>query len=292
MNMQITMKRCITALLAALAVCLAFAIPQAWATDGDEGGAAENTTVTLSSASNGTAAAVKIHTNNAEVQVLQFDADIQLKSGNMEDFTPAFAISSSAPSSTMVNTNTTEDANHSTYRFSVYISNAGNFFKGLKDGDGLDIGTVYLQSKSRSTESAQANVTIPADAVSYAITGYTQPETSNPESQPVAINTTSQQGGGGGGYRPTGSSSSSSSAAEEGADDNNNGPLIIGETRDTRALRSMAETGDNMQFAMIALLGVAVVAVAVVAFMLVRRRKGVVNAGASSDVKTSESEKK
>lgn len=267
--MQMTMKRCAAAVLAAIALGLALAMPQpAWADAADPTASVELKAV--EGAPN--KVDVYVTTNQVDARTMSLALDIKTAAPDYLDASFEWdeqAVSNPDKPSLL---RFTDAKSADGIRMNLYAGDmVDEPFKAAdarsSAGKTVKVGTVVLAPSSAAPkgEELAADVSVAPGDGSLRFAEYRGPEVAVPAS---ALNASEP-------VRATavgaGMSSSSSSAASSGADNANNSD-ILGETPSTN-VRSMPSTGDQMLPLVITLAVVAVVAAAVIVAFMVRRKK-------------------
>lgn len=267
--MQMTMRRCAAAVLAAFALCCAFAMPQQALADSTD----PNATIELEpveGASN--EVAVYVTTNQVDARTMSLALDIKTS-------TPGYVTAnfvwneeavSNAQKPSLLRSTETEATDG--IRLNLYAGDmVDEPFKSKTaraTSERVNIGTVVLNASDSApqgeTLAADVQVAPGDDALKFA--EYRGAEVAVPASnlnvsEPVRADIVAAPA----------SSSSSSNASSSGAAAGNNSD-ILGETPATN-IRSMPDTGDQMIPIVLTLVGVAVVAVAVIVVVMVRHKK-------------------
>lgn len=276
MNMR-TLKRFATICVAA-AMCMAFAVPQAWA---DESSA--KATIGLAPVENQNAVEVTIQAGNPEsdaastlpdVTTLSLALEIEITGGDPSEVSESFTFSDqvNAMNPTVAKYSippVQSKANSNVVRMNVYIS-------GVKDAlssKSLDVGRVNLSVKEGST--AQATVLVPdvANALSFVDNSYEQEDIPKanlfvPETPTVQLGAVANPPAAGNGN------------GDGNVGDNADNGDIVGQNADTNPNKGLAKTGDTLMPVIIGLVCVAVAAVVVIVVVAIRKRKGSGNSGA------------
>ena len=268
-TMQITMKRCAAAVLAAFALCFALVAPQQALADATD----PNASIELK-AVEGASNQVEVYvtTNQVDARTMTLALDIKTTTPGYVD--AAFVWNEEALSNpdkpSLLRTTDAESTDG--IRMNLYAGDmVGEPFKEPEARSAsrtVKIGTVVLTLSSAAPqgEAITADVQVtPADGVlkfaEYRGAEVAIPASNLNVSDPVKADVVAA---------PVSSSSSASSSSSSAGAGNNSD--ILGETPATN-VRSMPNTGDQMMPIVLTLVGVAVVAIAVIAVIVMRRKK-------------------
>lgn len=258
-----TLKR-FASICAAAAMCMAFAVPQAWADAEDatatielkgvEGQSAVDVVVKAGDPASEAAPTLR------DVTALSLALDIEITGGDPAQVTESFAFSDEvkALNPTIMRASmpqTGDDA--SVVRMNLYLA-------GMEDAlasKALNLGRVNLTVAEGAT--AQAKVVVPDTIDALCIVGNSYDETDIPSADLYVPETPTVQLGDT--YNPP--------AVTPDDEEEDGGSDIVGQTPGTNANKGLAATGDALMPVIAALACVAVVAIIVIIVMVVRRRK-------------------